>query len=127
MNNAEVLIKFKASGTEDVEKKSKNVANTLKKTGQDLAIVSVAAGGAIAGIAKVGTEFEKSISNVQAISGATADDMKLLENKAREMHILLCLGDFSAFADCNFFSHISSLHSHYWYLYYMPYRHRHNL
>ena len=85
MNNAEVLIKFKASGTEDVEKKSKNVANTLKKTGQDLAIVSVAAGGAIAGIAKVGTEFEKSMSNVQAISGATADDMKLLENKAREM------------------------------------------
>lgn len=85
MNNAEVLIKFKASGTEDVEKKSKNIANTLKKTGQDLAIVSVAAGGAIAGIAKVGTEFEKSMSNVQAISGATADDMKLLEDKAREM------------------------------------------
>lgn len=34
---------------------------------------------------KVGAEFEKSMSKVQALSGATGDELKQLEDKAREM------------------------------------------
>lgn len=34
---------------------------------------------------KTGMEFSKSMSNVQAVSGATSEDMELLENAAREM------------------------------------------
>lgn len=34
---------------------------------------------------KTGMDFSKSMSNVQAVSGATAEDMELLENKAKDM------------------------------------------
>ena len=41
---------------------------------------------AFAGYAtKVSVDFESAMSNVQAISGATGDDLKLLEEKAKEM------------------------------------------
>ena len=48
---------------------------------------------AVAGVAttfagyavKVGSDFEAGMSKVQAISGATAEDMELLEAKAKEM------------------------------------------
>ena len=84
MNNAEVLIKFKADDKE-AQKTTKNVEKSIEKVGKQSAKSSAVATGVIAGITAVGVQFEKSMANVQAISGATADDMALLEAKAREM------------------------------------------
>jgi TP901 family phage tail tape measure protein len=84
MNNAEVLIKFKADDKE-AQKTTKNVQKSLEGVSKSTAKYSAVASGVIAGISAVSMEFEKSMANVQAISGATAEDMKLLEEKAREM------------------------------------------
>ena len=84
MNNAEVLIKFKADDKE-AQKTTKNVQKSLEGVSKSTAKYSAVASGVIAGISAVSMEFEKSMANVQAISGATAEDMKLLEAKAREM------------------------------------------
>lgn len=91
MDNAEVLIKFKADDT-DVDKTTKSLknqldgtANNLSSAAKTLAPVSGIAIGAVAGIATASIEFEKSMSNVQAISGATTEDMERLSQKAREM------------------------------------------
>lgn len=88
MNNAEVLIKFKAD-TSDVDKQTKTLTQKLQGSFSNAAKImapySAAATGLIAGITKTGIDFEKSMSNVQAISGATSEDMGKLEQKAREM------------------------------------------
>ena len=84
MNNAEVLIKFKADDKE-AQKTTKSVQKSLESVSKSTAKYSAVATGVIAGISAVSMEFEKSMANVQAISGATADDMALLEAKAREM------------------------------------------
>lgn len=84
MNNAEVLIKFKADDKE-AQKTTKNVKKSIEDVGKKSAKYSAVATGVIAGITAVGVQFEKSMANVQAISGATASDMELLEAKAREM------------------------------------------
>lgn len=91
MNNAEVLIKFKGD-TSDIDKKTKslkqtlnNTANSLSSAASTLAPASGIAAGALAGIAKTSVDFEKSMANVQAISGSTTEDMEKLTKKAREM------------------------------------------
>lgn len=91
MRDAEVLIKFKGDTTDldnktkGLSAKLKGVSSSLESAAKKVAPYSAVATGVIAGIAKVGAEFEKSMKNVQAISGASADDMKRLEEKAREM------------------------------------------
>lgn len=55
-----------------------NIGNTLLKINAPLL-------GLGAGAIKVSMDFEKSMSNVKAISGATGEDIKKLEDKAREM------------------------------------------
>ena len=91
MDNAEVLIKFKGDDS-DVEKTTKSLktqlngtANNLSSAAKTLAPLSGIAIGAVAGITTASVEFEKSMANVQAISGATTEDMEKLSNKAREM------------------------------------------
>lgn len=91
MNDAEILIKFKGD-TSDVEKKTKTLkqkldgtANKISGAASTLAPISGIAAGAIAGITAVSVDFEKSMANVQAISGATTVDMEKLSAKAREM------------------------------------------
>lgn len=88
MDSAEVLIKFKAD-TSDVDKATKTMTDKLSSNmtsaAKSIAPYSAAATGFITAVSKTGIEFEKSMANVQAISGATTDDMKKLSEKAREM------------------------------------------
>lgn len=88
MDSAEVLIKFKAD-TSDVDKATKTMTDKLSgnmtSAAKSIAPYSAAATGFITAVSKTGIEFEKSMANVQAISGATTDDMKKLSEKAREM------------------------------------------
>lgn len=57
----------------------------IESAGEKLLPVTGAVVG-LAGVAvKTAADFEASMSNVQAISGATADEMAVLEEKAREM------------------------------------------
>lgn len=60
------------------EKASKHVIKGIAKVAVSLAGVAVAS-------AKVGADFDSGMSKVQAISGATADDMEKLRAKAKEM------------------------------------------
>ena len=71
-----------------------NASNSATQMGTNISNVSSKIKGALAtlGIAKIGTDvvstyasFEKSMSKVQALSGATGDDFKQLEDKAKEM------------------------------------------
>lgn len=57
----------------------------LKATGAILAGTATAIGAIGAASAKVGSDFEASMSKVAAISGATGDDLKALTDKAKEM------------------------------------------
>lgn len=85
---SEVLVKF-VGDTKSVDSAmkglNKGVSNGVSRMAKSMAPASAAATGLLAGIVKTGVEFEKSMTNVQAISGATAKDMKKLEAKAREM------------------------------------------
>lgn len=87
---------FKATGVSDFEKaiagaqnsiKSfENASGKLKDTGKTLTKRVTAPLVALGGVAMaVGSQYEASMSNVQAISGSTADEMKVLEGVAREM------------------------------------------
>ena len=77
--------KQSASGLEAM---SKNLEAMSKKSGEYAKIfapLSLAAGGFLAGSVKASSDFNGQMSKVQAISGATAEDMELLSAKAREM------------------------------------------
>lgn len=77
----------------DYSKDQKNVANDLKdvggamkKTGDDLTkFVSLPLLGAGAASVMTAANFQKSMSEVQAVSGATADDFEALTKKAKEV------------------------------------------
>lgn len=75
---------------EDVLKKTakslKDTGDKMKSIGKDMSMkVTAPIVGLGAASVKVGAEFEKSMSKVQALSGATADDMQRLEEQAREL------------------------------------------
>lgn len=55
------------------------------EAGKKILPVSAAIGGLGAAAIKTASDFDSSMSNVQAISGATADEMEILREKAREM------------------------------------------
>lgn len=64
----------------------KGVSDSMTKAGKTLsATVTAPVTGFAAAIGKISIDFEKQMSSVQAISGASADDMKRLEEVAREM------------------------------------------
>ena len=62
----------------------------LKATGAILAGAATAIGAISAASIKVGSDFEASMSKVAAISGATADDLQALTEKAKEMGVRIC-------------------------------------
>lgn len=74
---------------EDADRAVSNVkkaADSMEKTGKTLTknvTLPIAAMGA--GVLKVGSDYESSMSEVQAISGATADEMDFLGDAARGM------------------------------------------
>ncbi|OOO66775.1 phage tail tape measure protein [Clostridium tepidum] len=77
------LKKF-ATGTGGAEDRVKSLGNALTSTGKALAKPSIAAGTFLGAAVKTAGEFEAQMSKVQAISGATSEEMKQLEKTARE-------------------------------------------
>lgn len=77
----------KADGQmEQFANKMKNNGDRMEKVGKTLSLKVTAPLMAMGGIAtKVGMDFEAGMSQVQAISGATGDDLARLEAKAKEM------------------------------------------
>lgn len=71
---------------EKAQKKLKDLGTSLTKTGKNLTKYVTAPIAAVGTIAvKTAADFDASMSKVQAVSGATADDMEKLRSKAREM------------------------------------------
>lgn len=70
----------------DLGKKGSSIVSKLGDVAKKTAITMGASAAAIGGFAlKVGTSFQSTMSEVQAVSGATADQMQLLSDKAKEM------------------------------------------
>lgn len=70
----------------DLGKKGSSIVSELGDVAKKTAIAMGTSAAAIGGFAlKVGTSFQSTMSEVQAVSGATADQMQLLSDKAKEM------------------------------------------
>lgn len=62
------------------------IADGMKSTGKKMtAGITVPVVGMIGAIAKIGSEFEASMSKVAAVSGATGEEFEQLEERAREL------------------------------------------
>lgn len=61
------------------------IGKTATKIGKGMSVVSTGIGGVATAAVKTTADFESAMSNVQAISGATGEDMNSLKEKAREM------------------------------------------
>lgn len=87
-----VIIKITGDDT-DFKEKVNGLGTTVQsgvgKLGNVAKTAAVAVGGAMVAMGgyaiKVGSDFESAMSNVAAISGATGDDLQMLEDTAREM------------------------------------------
>lgn len=70
----------------ELGKKGSSIVSKLGDVAKKTAIAMGTSAAAIGGFAlKVGTSFQSTMSEVQAVSGATADQMQLLSDKAKEM------------------------------------------
>ncbi len=69
----------------EISAKTGKFGDQATAAGKKLLPVSAAIGGLGAAAVKTASDFDSSMSNVQAISGATADEMEKLREKAREM------------------------------------------
>lgn len=83
-NNMETLNK----STAEAKKKLSDFEGGMKQVGKGCAVAGAAITGAIGGVfaasSKVGMEFEASMSKVQAVMGASAEELKALEKAARD-------------------------------------------
>lgn len=71
---------------EEVGEKIKGVGDKLSSIGSDITMkVTAPIVGGFAAAVKTTGEFDEAMSKVQAVSGATASDMALLRDKAKEM------------------------------------------
>lgn len=61
------------------------IGKTATKIGKGMSVVSAGIGGVATAAVKTTADFESAMSNVQAISGATGEDMNSMKEKAREM------------------------------------------
>ena len=78
--SAVALQKIAATG-----EKLKTVGSAIEGAGQKLMPVTAAVGGLGAAAVKVASDFDSSMSQVAAVSGATGKDLEALRDKAREM------------------------------------------
>lgn len=74
-----------SAALEEISQKTRAFGEKTTEAGKKLLPVSAAIGGLGAAAVKTASDFDASMSNVQAISGATAEDMEILREKAREM------------------------------------------
>ena len=74
--------------TVETKKKLSDFTGGMKQVGKACAVTGAAITGAIGGVfaasSKVGMEFEASMSKVQAVMGASAEELKSLEKAARD-------------------------------------------
>ncbi len=87
--DAEKDVKSYKDAVGDLKSAMKDVSDDLselaKLAGGAVGAVGTAAVGGIKSVVEVGSSFEKSMSRVEAISGASADDLEKLKNAAKEM------------------------------------------
>lgn len=87
--DAEKDVKSYKDAVGDLKSAMKDVSDDLsglaKLAGGAVGAVGAAAVGGIKSVVEVGSSFEKSMSRVEAISGASADDLEKLKNAAKEM------------------------------------------
>lgn len=87
--DAEKDVKSYKDAVGDLKSAMKDVSDDLsglaKLAGGAVGAVGTAAVGGIKSVVEVGASFEKSMSRVEAISGASADDLEKLKNAAKEM------------------------------------------
>lgn len=73
------------SGWTTAQENLQSLGDKTEKVGQKLSLVSAGIGAAAGAAVKVTSDFDSSMSQVAAISGASADEMENLRAKAREM------------------------------------------
>ena len=73
------------SGWTTAQENLQSLGDKTEKVGQKLSLVSAGIGAAAGVAVKVTSDFDSSMSQVAAISGASADEMEKLRAKAREM------------------------------------------
>lgn len=87
--DAEKDVKSYKDAVGDLKSAMKDVSDDLsglaKLAGGAVTAIGTAAVGGIKSVVEVGASFEKSMSRVEAISGASADDLEKLKNAAKEM------------------------------------------
>ena len=85
--NPKVNIKllFDAKKFNEGIKKAKSSLADFKKVGLGMTAAGVGMAAGIGGIVKVAADFEKSMSRVKALSGATGEEFKLLSKTARDL------------------------------------------
>src|SRR5690625_5620806 len=70
---------------EDFSKANQQTFDAFRQTGAAVTGAGVALSAGLGFAVKTAADFESAMSEVQAISGSSADDMELLSDKAREM------------------------------------------
>lgn len=88
MSDGRIIIdtQIDSSGAEKGVSELKKIASAgLKGVGIAISGVATAVGGLSLAAIKVGSDFEKGMSKVQAISGATSKELEALTEKAKEM------------------------------------------
>lgn len=87
--DAEKDVKSYKDAVGDLKSAMKDVSDDLsglaKLAGGAVTAIGTAAVGGVKSVVEVGSSFEKSMSRVEAISGASADDLEKLKNAAKEM------------------------------------------
>lgn len=70
---------------EETGEKWEKIGDKMSKIGNKLSIATAAITGIATAAIKVGADFDSAMSQVQAISGATGEELELLRDKAKEM------------------------------------------
>ena len=81
----ELEIAMKRMPLDNMAKKFESMGNTLKGISSATAPLSLAITGFGTYAVKAAMDFDQSMKNVQAVSGATSDELEALTEKAREM------------------------------------------
>lgn len=80
------VINGTTSSTGKFDLSMKNVANTMSKVGKSMTMyITAPLVGLESAIIAIGSQFEATMDKVSAISGATGQELELLEEKARQM------------------------------------------
>lgn len=85
LKTAQESLKGVSNDSSTFADKMTSVGSGLKQAGAAISLVSVPLLGLGVGAVKTAADFEAGMSKVEALSGSTAEEMKMLESVAREM------------------------------------------